>query len=154
MLAAILQRYPNLTAVLFDLPVVVECARLSLASSGVANRCQIIPGDFFQAVPLGGDGFLMQHVIHDWDDERAIAVLRNIRQAIDPDGRLLLVEGIIPGGNAPSQAKLLDLQMLALSGGRERTAAEYRALLGAGGFELLSVYAASGPDQIIEAAPV
>jgi len=154
MLATILQRYPNLVGVLFDLPIVVERARLFLESSGVANRCQIVPGDFFDGVPTRGDGFLVRHVVHDWEDERAITLLRNIRRAIHPSGRLLLVEGIVPPGNTPSAAKLLDLEMLTLTGGRERTETEYNSLLSAAGFELLSVHAAHGPDQIIEATPV
>ena len=154
MLATILQRNTKLTAVLFDLPGVVESAQSFLDSSGVANRCQIVAGDFFQTVPPAGDLFLMQHVIHDWDDERAHAVLQNAHRAIDPNGRLLLVEGIIPPGNVPSPVKLLDLGMLALSGGRERTEAEFRSLLAAAGFELISVHSVNGPDQIIEAAPI
>ena len=155
MLATILQQYPDLTAVLFDLPTVVERAHPLLASSGVADRCEVVSGDFFQSVPHSGDGYLMQHIIHDWNDERSIHILRNTRHAIDPLGRLLLVESVIASGNSPSPAKLLDLGMLALTGGRERTEAEFRELLAAAGFRLLSIGPASGGgDQIIEAAPV
>ena len=156
MLATILQRYPEVTAVLFDLPTVVERARPLLASSGVADRCEVVSGDFFQSVPHGGDGYIMRHIIHDWDDERSIHILRNTRHAIDPLGRLLLVDSVIASGNSPSPAKLVDLEMMALTGGCERTEAEFRELLAATGFRLLSVHPGTGGDgdQIMEAAPV
>jgi len=119
----------------------------------VADRCELVSGDFFQSVPAGADGYLMQHIIHDWDDEQSIAILRTIRKAIDPTGRLLLVEAVITAGNEPSPGKLLDLEMLVLPGGRERAESEYRELFTAAGFRLLAIHRTGGAEDIIEAAP-
>src|SRR5215471_17559924 len=150
-LAAVLERYPSLRGVLFDLPAVIGRAGSLLKDRGVADRCELVSGDFFQSVPAGADGYLMQHIIHDWDDEQSIAILRNIRKAIDPTGRLLLVEAVITAGNEPSPGKLLDLEMLVLPGGRERTESEYRELLASAGCQLLQIHRTGGAEDIIEA---
>jgi hypothetical protein len=110
----------------------------------------VIGGDFFQAVPTGADAYLMRAIIHDWDEPRALAILRNIHRAMPAEGRLLLVENVLPEGNAPHFGKLLDLEMLAALGGRERTAAEYGELLAAAGFRLNRVVATPGFSSFVE----
>ncbi len=154
LLATILQRFPNIRGVLFDLPQVIAGAKDSLASYGLDGRCQAIGGDFFQAVPAGADAYMLKHVIHDWDDERSVAILRNVRKAIQPSGRLLIVEVIIAPGNEPSFGKLLDLEMLVIPGGRERTRDEYRDLLAVSGFKLAEIHETAAPTSIIEGVPV
>ncbi len=128
----------SLGGVLFDQPRVVEGAGPTLERLGVRGRVMIVGGDFFQEVPRG-DAYLLSHIIHDWDDERSVAILRTIRRAAEPAARLLVVEAVIPPLNAPSFGKLLDLEMLVLPGGVERTEAEYRELFAAGGFRLTRV---------------
>jgi hypothetical protein len=150
LLATVLAANPSLRGVLFDLPHVVEGAGAHFARLGVADRATRVGGDFFQEVPRG-DAYVMSHIIHDWDDERATAILRTIRRAAEPDARLLLVETVVPPGNAFSFAKLLDLEMLALPGGVERTEAEYRALLQAAGFRPTRVLETPAFSNIVEA---
>jgi len=154
LLATILERFPRLEGVLFDLPEVIAGAKSTLAPYGLENRCKIIGGDFFQSVPEGADAYLLKHIIHDWDDERALAILRNIRKAIQPSGRLLIVEVLIAPGNEPSFGKLLDLEMLVIPGGRERTSDEYRDLFAGAGFRLAEIHRTSAPTSIIEGVPV
>jgi hypothetical protein len=153
LLATILQRFPSLEGVLLDLPEVVAGANKTLAPYGLDDRCKIIGGDFFQAVPAGADAYILKHIIHDWDDERALAILRNIRKAIQPSGRLLIVEVIIAPGNEPSYGKLLDLEMLVIPGGRERTSDEYRDLFAGAGFRLAEIHQTTAPTSIIEGVP-
>ena len=133
LLAAILRANPGLRGVLFDRPQVVAEARHRLDAAGLEGRWEAVAGDFFDAVPAGGDAYLLKRVIHDWDDERAVAILRNCQRAMSEGGRLLVIELVIPPGNDPSFSKLFDLLMLVQSGGQERTEAEYRTLLDAAG---------------------
>jgi hypothetical protein len=147
LLSAVLASYPSVNGVLFDLPHVIERA------SAVGDRCALVGGDFFESVPAGGDVYLLRHIIHDWDDEKAIRILRNCRQAMDVSARLLLVESVIRPGNEPSLGKFLDLVMLALTGGRERTEPEYRQLLQTVGFRLARVIPTSAGFDVIEALP-
>jgi len=155
LLAAILEANPHMQGVLFDLPSVIEGAHAAIAARGLEERCQLVAGDFFEAVPAA-DGYILKNVIHDWDDERAIAILSNIRRAMADTGarKLLLVEFVVPPGNEPSLSKLIDLEMLLLPGGRERTEAEYRALFKAAGFELTRVVPTHSPVSIVEGVPV
>jgi hypothetical protein len=153
LLATILQRYPNVSGILFDLPAVVEGARAAMGSYGLDGRLRVLGGDFFQAVPEGADAYILKHIIHDWDDEKSIAILRNVRNAIDPSGRLLIVEPIIAPGNEPSFGKLLDLEMMVIPGGRERTREEYGKLFGAAGFRLSEIHDTVAPVSIIEGVP-
>jgi hypothetical protein len=139
--------------VLLDLPEVVAGANNTLAPYGLDGRCKIIGGDFFQAVPAGADAYMLKHIIHDWDDERALRILRNIRKAIQPTGRLLVVEVVIAPGNEPSYGKLLDLEMLVIPGGRERTSDEYRDLFAGAGFRLAEIHETTAPTSIIEGVP-
>ncbi len=104
-------------------------------------------------MPPAGDAYILSHVIHDWDDERSVAILRNCRQAMRKDGKLLLVEEVLPPGNASSFAKLLDLHMLVVTGGRERTEAEYAALFAAAGFRLTKVIPTDSGASVIEGVP-
>lgn len=153
LLTATLQRYPALRGILYDRAHVVERARPLLERAGVANRCTVMAGDFFQSAPPGGDAYLMRHIIHDWDDERCRTILRHVRSVIPAGGRLLVVESVIPPGNAPSFAKYLDLTMLVVPGGKERTEAEYRELFLASGFRLARIVPTRAEVSVIEGAP-
>jgi hypothetical protein len=152
LIASILNRYPRKRGVLFDLPHVVGRARRRIDSEGLAERCQILAGDFFTSVPSGGDAYLLKWIIHDWNDERAIAILRRCQEAMAGNAKLLLVEAVIPRGNTPSFQKFMDLNMLVMTGGRERTETEDRALLEAAGFRVLSIISTPSEMSVIEAA--
>jgi hypothetical protein len=152
MLASILQAHPTLHGVLFDLPHVVKGAPPLLEEAFVSDRCQVIGGDAFTAVPADYDTYLLKGVIHDWDDERAIAILARCHQAMKPQGKVLLVERVIVTGRTPELLVLeSDVQMLVLPGGKERTDAEYRALLSSAGFELTRLIPVRTPYYVIEA---
>ncbi len=150
LLTTVLQKHPALRGMLYDLPGVTERAKVSLQAAGVADRCQVIGGSFFESVPSGADAYLMRHILHDWDDEKATTILRNIHRAMKPDGRLLVIEGVIAPGNEPSFGKLLDLTMLVIPGGKERTEAEFRELFRAGGFELSQIVPTAAEVCVIE----
>ncbi len=152
-LRGVLARYPKLRGLLCDLPGVIERAKPLIASAGLAERLQTVPTDFFAAVPPGADAYLMRHIIHDWIDEQALQILRNVRRAMRPNGRLLVVEGVIPPGNDPNFGKLLDLNMLLIPGGKERTEGEYRALYTAAGFRLTSITPTASEVSVIEGRP-
>lgn len=154
-LSTLLSEYPEATGVLFDLPHVVANSPETIAAAGVSDRCEIVAGDFFDAVPEGGDAHVLSWIIHDWDDERAKTILANCRHAIRDDGRLLLVEAVLPPGGAsgPSFATALDLVMLVAVSGRERTELEYAALLADAGFTLTQVVSTASPMSVIEAVP-
>jgi hypothetical protein len=154
LLAAILRANPAVRGVLVDLPATVAGARPLLEKAGVAERCTLIGGSFFEAVPGGGDLYVLKSVIHDWDDEQAVAILAACRQAMGETGRLLLVERVIPAGNVPSFAGLMDLNMLVIAGGRERTEAEYRELHQRAGLALADVILAGANVSLLEAVPL
>ena len=151
LLGSILERYPQMRGILFDLDHVVAGATV-FDMLGVRNRVETTSGDFFAAVPAGGDAYLMKHIIHDWDDERAGVILRNIRTALagKPNGRLILLDAVVKPGNEPDLNKLIDLEMLLLPGGRERTEAEFAALFSANGFQLTRVVPTESPLAVIE----
>jgi hypothetical protein len=152
MLASILQVHPTLHGVLFDLPYVVAGASPLLETAGVASRCEAIGGDAFTAVPAGYDTYLLSRVIHDWNEERAIALLTRCHQAMPPWGKVLLVERVILTDSTPQVLVMeSDVQMLVMAGGKERTDAEYRALLNAAGFELTRLIPVLPPFYVIEA---
>ena len=154
--AAILQSSPATTMVLFDQASVIEGARQRPRPPVVAERCTLVPGDFFEAVPPGGDAYVLKDIIHDWDDERATMILRNChRVMVDPSHvrRLLIIEKVISPGNAPFAGKLTDITMLLIAGGRERTAEEYQALLTGAGFTLTKIVPTRSPASVIEAVP-
>jgi hypothetical protein len=149
-LTAVLRKYPAMRGILFDLPGVAERARANIGAAGLAERCQVVGGSFFEAVPGGADAYLMRHIIHDWDDERSTRIVRNVHRAMAEGGRLLVVESVIPAGNEPAFAKLLDLTMLVIPGGQERTKEEYEALFRAGGFRLSTVVPTQAEVSVIE----
>jgi hypothetical protein len=151
-LATILQRYPRMRGILFDQDHVVAGAA-PLDALGVRDRVQVVGGDFFKAVPGGADAYLMKHIIHDWDDERSEAILRNVHAALGgrAGGRVVLLEAVIAAGNAPDFAKVLDLEMLVFPGGRERTEADFAALFRRAGFEMTRIVPTRSPVSVIEA---
>jgi SAM-dependent methyltransferase len=153
-LCTVLSRHPHLHGTLFDLPGVIERASVSVAKAGLSDRIHLVAGDFFQTAPTGADAYTLRHIIHDWDDERAIRILQNVRRAMEPGGRLLIVETVIPPGNEPCFAKLLDLTMLVAPGGQERTEEEYGDLLGHAGFRLARIVPTATADSVIEGVPV
>jgi O-methyltransferase domain len=119
---------------------------------GVRDRCEQIAGDVFKAVPPGGDAYLMKHIIHDWNDEQAGVILRNIRAALEgrPHGKVLLIEAVLKPGNEPDLSKLIDLEMMLLPGGRERTEEEFAALFARNGFQLTRVVPTQSPRAVVE----
>jgi hypothetical protein len=152
LLAGILQRAPNAKGVLFDLPSVVAGAPQNLQALGVASRVEVVGGDFFQSVPSGGDCYVAKTIIHDWSDDDARKILRNIRTAMVPTGRVLLYETVVSPRNTASFAKFLDLEMIVMaSGGRERTQDEFRALFASAGLKLERILPTAGPFSILEA---
>jgi hypothetical protein len=150
LLTTVLKKHPAMRGMLYDLPGVSERAKANLQAAGLADRCQVIGGSFFESIPAGADAYLMRHIIHDWNDEQATTILRNVHQALGDDGRLLVVEGVIPPGNDPCFGKMLDLTMLTMAGGKERTEQEYRELFSAGGFELTRIVPTQAEVSVIE----
>jgi hypothetical protein len=150
LLSAILEAAPAARGILLDLPSVAAGARERLAAAGLAGRCEIVGGDFFASVPAGGDCYVLANVVHDWDDDRAITILRNCHAAMPSGARVLIVEVVLPTGNEPHPGKVADLQMLIISGGRERTTDEYHALLLASGFVPGRVLPTASPVTVIE----
>jgi hypothetical protein len=149
----ILRRYASLNGTLFDLPDVIQRASQLIEQFGLSDRIHLIAGDFFQSVPNGADAYLLRHVIHNWDDDKAIRILNNVHRAIDQNGRLLVIESVIPAGNEPFFGKLLDLTMLVIRGGRERTEEEFRHLLGRAGFRLARVIPTGAEVSVLEGIP-
>ncbi|MBL8796931.1 MAG: methyltransferase [Planctomycetia bacterium] len=149
-LTAILQKYPAMQGILFDLPGVVERARANLEASGLSDRCRVVGGNFFEAVPPGADAYLMRHIIHDWDDEKSLTILRNCRKAMGGAEKLLVVEGVVLPDNQPSISKFFDLAMMVLPGGMERTEDEYRRLSEAAGFRLTRIVPTKTWISVIE----
>jgi SAM-dependent methyltransferase len=154
LLAAILKTNPKMHGVLFDLPQVAEGAAARLSAEGVRGRCKIDGGDFFQAVSTGGDAYVMKFIIHDWEDEKSIKIMKNIHRAMADGGKLILLEQIVPAGNGPSPAKWMDLNMLVMTGGCERTEMEFAELFAAAGFKLNRVVPTDSPFYVIEAIRV
>ena len=155
LLMTVLKKYPAMRGILMDLDHVLAGAKPRIEAAGMAGRLQTAAGDFFKAVPSGGDAYIMKHIIHDWDDARAGRILKSINTAMGATkGRVILLEGIIQPGNAPDFGKILDIEMLAFPGGRERTADEFRALFTHAGFELTSITPTHSPVCVIEARKV
>jgi hypothetical protein len=153
MLAAILRAHPHLRGTLFDKPDVVAGAKTVMIERGVIDRCNIVGGSFFEAVPEGADAYLMRVVIHDWEDDEAIAILKVCRRAMPKTAKLLLIERLIAPPNEMPSAKFSDLNMLVSPGGRERTREEFSDLLAKSAFELTLVFPA-GIHNVIEARPL
>lgn len=153
LLGAVLQRYPSLKGILYDLGHVTGRAREALQALGLEKRCSIAEGNFFESVPAGADAYLMRHVIHDWTDEQSVQILSNCRKVIPPHGRILLVEFSVPSANEASLGKDADMIMLAFPGGMERTEEEYRVLFEQSGFRLSKVTPTQSAVCVIEGKP-
>ena len=154
LLAALLAANPALHGILFDQPHVVASAGPLLEQANVADRCEIVGGSFLEAGPSGADAYLLKSIVYDWDDAAAVEILRACRAAIADTGKLLLVENVIQPGNEPDPAKFMDLIMLVMFGGRERTADDFRKLYAEAGFRLTDVIRTGSPPlHIIEGDP-
>jgi hypothetical protein len=155
LLSMILKAYPKMDGVLFDLPHALEGGQRTIAEAGLSNRCEVVSGDFFSSVPTGGDAYILSRVIHDWDDEKAVVILKVVRGALPTKGRLLLFETMIQANNRLSYPLLSDLNMVIRTGGCERSEAEYRALYKAAGFKLTRVIETPSPTgmTIMEGKP-
>lgn len=137
LVAGVLQTYPDLQGVLFDLPEVVANADNVLEGSGIRDRCTIVAGDFFEKVPADSDLYALKFILHDWSDAECIRILQNCREAMAPSGRVLVIEHVVPDESGPQFAKFLDIHMLVLtSGGRERNRQEFMELFAAAGLQL------------------
>jgi hypothetical protein len=151
MIVTILRRHPAARALVFDMPHVVEEARRRLSAEGLSDRGGVVPGSFFDGVPAGGDLYVLSHIIHDWDEPRAVRILEHCRTAKNPGGKVLIVEMVITPPNVPHPAKMLDVVMLTITGGQERTEEEYRTLLAKAGLRLTRVIPTHSPVSILEA---
>ncbi len=151
LLAAVLKEYPQMKGVLFDVPYVLEGAPALLEKEGVANRVELVRGDFFESVPVTADAYILKHIIHDWYDEQNIMILKNIRSSMPDDGKILIVDTVIPEGNEPHFGKILDMEMLVSPGGVERTESEFQELLAASGLRLNRVVPTKSLVSIVEA---
>jgi hypothetical protein len=154
-LMSVLKACPGVRGILAEVGHVVEGAKPRIASAGLADRCRAVECDFFKSVPEGGDAYVMKHIIHDWDDERASLILNNIGKAMgDRRGTVVLLESVIPTGPEPNLGKFIDIEMLALPGGRERTAEEFATLFERCGFKLMRILPTKSPLSVVEAVRV
>ncbi len=149
-LIGILLRYPKMRGMLFDLPQVIERARPNFEAAGVLDRCDLVSGSFFESVPSGADAYFMRHIIHDWNDEQSLTILRCCHRAMDAHSKLLVIESVIPPGNGPFMGKFLDINMMLIPGGKERTADEYRQLYEQAGFTLAQIVPTSTEVSVVE----
>jgi O-methyltransferase domain len=152
-LRSILKQHAGLSGTLAEMPSLIPAANAAIAHDGLSHRCEAVACNFFQSVPAGGDLYFMKHIVHDWADEPAIELLRNIRAAMPANGTLLLAEAVLDDSPAPHLGKLLDIEMIAFVGGKERTATEFRQLLARAGFVLRRVVPTRSPLSLLEAAP-
>src|SRR5215468_4918396 len=148
LLIAILNRHHKMHGVLFDLPRVVDRARAAVENA-FRERCRLVGGSFLESVPNGADAYLLRHILHDWRDDDAATILRNCRKAMNPGGRVLVVEIVVPAGNDASFAKWMDLMMVTY-GGKERSEKQYRQLFGAAGLQLTRIVPTNAGISVIE----
>lgn len=152
LLATVLKRNKTMRGVLFDLPHVVAGAAATFARAGMTGRVRTESGDFFTELPSGADAIMMKHIIHDWDDQSATRILQACHRALGPQGKVLIVDAVVPPGNVPHYGKLLDLEMLVLTPrGRERTKIEFTKLLRGAGFRLSRIVTTNSPLSVVEA---
>ena len=151
MLAAVLSSHSGPRGILFDRPHVLQEAPALLDESSVTNRVTIEPGNFFEGVPTGADAYVLSHILHDWNEDQCLTILGHVRNAMNPAGRLLIIEMLIPPGDTPHPGKMLDMAMLVQFGGQERTSAEYGLLLSKAGFRLARVVPTRSAASIVEA---
>jgi hypothetical protein len=139
--------------ILFDMGNVIEEATCHICEMKLDHRCRTMKGDFFEAIPSGADAYYMQHIIHDWADEPALKILANCRRALEGrrDGRLIIVDAVVPKTSEPHFSKMLDLEMLLMPGGRERTEPQWLELLGTAGFEITRIVPMKSSESVIEA---
>jgi hypothetical protein len=149
----VLSAWPDSTGVVFDLPYVAEAAHKQLAGAGLGERCTFTGGDFLRDVPTGGDVYVLKGIIHNWADEHAATIVANCRRAMGRDGRLLLIEWLVPEGDTPHPSKLIDLSMLLVYGGQERTEREYGSLLAGAGLRFGRIIESPSSLKVIEALP-
>jgi hypothetical protein len=154
LLSSILQKNAKAKGVLFDAAEVIEGARPKIEAAGLADRCETVAGDFFKSVPAGGDAYIMKWIIHDWDEEKATTILRNCRKRMAENSKLILVDCVVPETDEPHFSKFIDLNMLVMTGGKERTAHEFEQLLAGADFKLTRITPTDLPFSIIEAQPV
>lgn len=150
LLLEVLRNNSGAKGVIFDLPHVIAGAERAVHQAGLSHRCECIAGSFFEAIPRGGDVYLMSYIIHDWDDAHSAQILARCYEAMNAGATLLLIEVVIPPAHIPSFGKLLDLEMLVIAGGQERTDEEYRTLLDDAGFDLTRIISTAGPQSIVE----
>lgn len=153
LLAAILAAHPTMRGVLFDRPEVVAHAEPVLEAAGVADRCEVVGGSFFEAVPEGGDAYLLKYILHDWDDPASAALLKACRRACGPKAKLLVLERIVAPPNEGPDTKISDLNMLVSPGGQERTREEFASLLATAGFQIERIVEVDARLSIIEGVP-
>ncbi|MGN6561384.1 MAG: methyltransferase [Thermomicrobiales bacterium] len=154
LLAAILRAYPQARGQILDRPDVRAEAEATIAAAGLGARCAFVAGDFFAAVPAGADAYILKAILHDWDDARSLAILRACRRAIPPHGRLLVIDQLLPMGAAATyETIMLDINMLAVLGSRQRTEGEHRALFEQAGFRLARVVPLASGDSLVEGVP-
>jgi hypothetical protein len=154
LLTSILRRDPQMHGILFDSPLVIDGARESVQESDVAQRCELAGGNFFESVPSGGDAHILKWIIHDWDDEKSLVILSNSHRALAENGKLILVEAVVPPGSEFHFSKFMDLNMLVMTGGHERTEEEFRRLYEASGFRLTRIVPTESPFSVIEGVKV
>jgi len=158
LISAILIKHPNIRGVLFDMPHVADKAKRKITEAGLSDRCEVVAGDAFKEVPSGGDAYILSRVANSFEDKRALVILKNCRRALKQSGKLLLVERVLPDrveNSFEAQGPIMsDLNMMVMSGGRERSAAEHRVLLGAAGFTLTKIIPTPSEVSVIEAEPV
>ncbi|MFM9611947.1 methyltransferase [Streptomyces niveiscabiei] len=153
LLASILSRYPDMKGVVFDQPHVVPGAERVLAEAGVLDRAELVGGSYLEAVPPAGDTYVISHVLHQLSDAEAITVLSNIRRVMDPAGQVLVIDPVIPEGDAPHPGKFMDITMMALSQGRDRTEAEFAEVFGKADLRLTGTVGLDAPSSVVIAAP-
>lgn len=153
LLGGVLEEFPQMKGILFDLPGVVEGAERVLNKLGIKDRCEVVGGDFFSKVPDAGDLYIMKAIIHDWNDEDAIKILSTVRESIPKNGKLALIEMIVPGPNKKHLAKFLDIEMIVHAAGKERTKEEFAQVLQRANFKLKKITPLAGPTSVIEARP-
>jgi SAM-dependent methyltransferase len=152
-LTAILKKYPQMKGILFDLDQVVAGARQRIDEMNLADRVELVAGDFFQSVPPA-DSYVMKHIIHDWDDEKALTILKNCAKHLKPRGKVILIEAVLSPGNEPNLGKWIDIEMFMMPGGRERTEEEFRELFAKAGLQLTRVLPTKSPLWVVEAQKV
>ena len=152
-LRSVLKEHHGLKGTLAEMPSLLRAADAAIAQDGLADRCTTVACNFFESVPAGGDLYFMKNIVHDWADEPALRLLRNIRAVIPSNGTLLLAEAVLDDSPAPHLGKFIDIEMIAFVGGKERTAEEFRQLLASAGFVLRRIITTKSPLSLVEAVP-